>query len=778
MDQRSKRIGERIRQLREARGLTLQDVADAIGVTRQQVGRLETGARTLKPDTLRSIARALDVPVADLEGEGADAREVASLLRLLGYQTDLSPRLADDRDIAFDADIAATLTTGPIQLKLVVRCTGAVGVGDIRHLADFVSRSAFHKGIVVCGSQLEVRTLRAAEACGVDVMTREHLVSHLVDLEPYARRLSEEFQARQQPYVQPTCCPEGGDELGLHDLLRGWLEADDESHLALLGEPGSGKSTACAWLAAHLAHMHIEDPSSPAPILVSLRRFPYFSDMRRLIFDGLLGQPALSGATAGALDLMWSMGRFILILDGFDEMAVRSDPWMMRANMRAIQELLRGRGRVVLTSRTQAFRDQREESELLGLEPQQPGVRLLRPPGRMRLAYLRDFDRSQVESFLRRSAKRSWQRYLERIEERGLGELARRPFVLDLLTRNPQYLIRASAEAPTLSSILGLYVERCAEDEAARACIPRSDLLYALGELVLQMWYRDRNEINYHQLPQDILRIVESAGPLAGTVSEVDHAVRTSFFLQRDPEGNYRFVHSFFREYLFAWRICEDIRRGRADELPNLWLRDQDVGLLREMLTDVELGRVLADWLSDHPDAAVRSLSSYLLGVSGHASFAEALWRASRDDADPGVRRSALFALTRLGELEALRVLLKTADDEASSLLRSHARILAFALLRIVACLPESELVDQLRSATERWDSDELTEEALQVLADEAEDETSRCAAAELLGRIAPPEHLPRLEKLRVNLGQRLRMAIRGAIEDIGDGEQQQAGSA
>jgi len=777
MDQRSKRIGERIRQLREARGLTLQDVADAIGVTRQQVGRLETGARTLKPDTLRSIARALDVPVGDLEGEGADAREVAALLRLLGYQTDLNPRLVDDRDIAFDADIAATLTTGPIQVRMVVRCTSAVGVGDIRHLADFVARSGFHKGIVVTGSQLDVRTLRAAEACGIDVMTREHLVSHLVDLEPYARRLSEDFQARQQPYVQPTCRPEDGDEQGLHDYLRGWLASEDGSHLALLGEPGSGKSTACAWLAAHLAHLHIEDPSSPAPILVSLRRFPYFSDMRRLVFDGLLAQPGLSGATSGALDLMWSAGRFILILDGFDEMAVRSDPWMMRANMRAIRELLRGRGRVVLTSRTQAFRDQREETELLGLEPQKPGVRLARAPGRMKLVYLRDFDRGQVESYLRRSAKRSWQRYLERIEERGLAELARRPFVLDLLTRNPQYLIRSSAEAPTLSSILGLYVERCAEDEAARACIPRSDLLYALGELVLQMWYRDRNEINYHQLPQDILRIVESAGPLAGTVSEVDHAVRTSFFLMRDPEGNYRFVHSFFREYLFAWRICEDIRRGRADELPNLWLRDQDVGLLREMLADVDLGRALADWLAGHPEIAVRSLSSYLLGISGHASFAGALWRASRDDADPGVRRSAQFALARLGELDAMRALLDAADAEAPSLLRSHARILAFSMLGLASDLPESAQTKRLVEATDRWDPAELTEDALQVLSDEGEDETSRCAAAELLGRIAPPEHLPRLEKLRVHLGQRLRMAIRGAIEDINSGQEQQTGS-
>lgn len=57
-----------IRDVRRARGLTLQDVADrcAPPTTPQTIGRLETGTRTVSVGWLNRIAAALDVTAADL----------------------------------------------------------------------------------------------------------------------------------------------------------------------------------------------------------------------------------------------------------------------------------------------------------------------------------------------------------------------------------------------------------------------------------------------------------------------------------------------------------------------------------------------------------------------------------------------------------------------------------------------------------------------------------------------------------------------------------------
>ncbi|WP_037504165.1 helix-turn-helix domain-containing protein [Sphingomonas jaspsi] len=58
----------RVREVRRARGMTLQDVADACDppTTPQTIGRLETGTRTVSVGWLNRIAAALKVDAADL----------------------------------------------------------------------------------------------------------------------------------------------------------------------------------------------------------------------------------------------------------------------------------------------------------------------------------------------------------------------------------------------------------------------------------------------------------------------------------------------------------------------------------------------------------------------------------------------------------------------------------------------------------------------------------------------------------------------------------------
>lgn len=70
----------RIRELRRAAGMTQADLADAIGVKQNLIGRYETGDRELSLARLRQIARALHTDVGGLlapedNGHGLDERE-------------------------------------------------------------------------------------------------------------------------------------------------------------------------------------------------------------------------------------------------------------------------------------------------------------------------------------------------------------------------------------------------------------------------------------------------------------------------------------------------------------------------------------------------------------------------------------------------------------------------------------------------------------------------------------------------------------------------------
>jgi transcriptional regulator with XRE-family HTH domain len=85
----------RIRDVRRAKKLTLQDVADRCDppTTPQTIGRLETGTRTVSVGWLNRIARALGVESADLV-EFAEREDDVPLAAVLGHEGARAPRRA------------------------------------------------------------------------------------------------------------------------------------------------------------------------------------------------------------------------------------------------------------------------------------------------------------------------------------------------------------------------------------------------------------------------------------------------------------------------------------------------------------------------------------------------------------------------------------------------------------------------------------------------------------------------------------------------------------
>ena len=69
-------VGKRIREVREARGMTLHQLGRAVGLTWQQVQRIETGVSQLNIPRLTTFAQALGVPVSELLTEGPETVDV------------------------------------------------------------------------------------------------------------------------------------------------------------------------------------------------------------------------------------------------------------------------------------------------------------------------------------------------------------------------------------------------------------------------------------------------------------------------------------------------------------------------------------------------------------------------------------------------------------------------------------------------------------------------------------------------------------------------------
>lgn len=68
-------------EIRKQKGMTQRDVADAVNTTANQISRLETGERQLKPEWLERLSKALGCTKAELLGEAPvfTAEELAML---------------------------------------------------------------------------------------------------------------------------------------------------------------------------------------------------------------------------------------------------------------------------------------------------------------------------------------------------------------------------------------------------------------------------------------------------------------------------------------------------------------------------------------------------------------------------------------------------------------------------------------------------------------------------------------------------------------------------
>lgn len=90
----SKHVGERIRQARKTRGMTLQQLADSIHKSRASMSKYENGEITLDIQTLHEISSVLQVPLASLTD---DKPEEDNAPRLIADAEGQSPFFQADR---------------------------------------------------------------------------------------------------------------------------------------------------------------------------------------------------------------------------------------------------------------------------------------------------------------------------------------------------------------------------------------------------------------------------------------------------------------------------------------------------------------------------------------------------------------------------------------------------------------------------------------------------------------------------------------------------------
>jgi hypothetical protein len=517
-------------------------------------------------------------PVARLAWDVADWYQVQPH----GYKLAEEPSFVNEKTM--DLKIRVDLNMpglGQVRQELKVRCAhGRVERSDIESFCRDFEASGAEKGQVI--SDLEItpaaRNL-VAKSQRLSAQTLDELLDQTLRFDDYLDFLEGKIKTERvdSEYLTLGCTWQeagrnGSESLavsqyssadgGVDRYLELWLRDSRKEHVSILGEFGTGKT----WTVLHIAWEALEEyrraknnhlPRPRLPLLVSLRDFAKTVSLESLISDFFFARHNVGIPSYDAFRQLNRMGKFLLLFDGFDEMAARVDRQKMINNFWEFARVLVPGAKAILTCRTEHFLDAREGRLLLSSEIQASTANLSGEAPQFEVVNLEKFEQSQIETVLSRKASLETVRRI--MDNPDLMDLAGRPLMVDLILKA---LPEVEAGAPVDLSRVYLYAVRrkmVTDIETKGAFVSLADKFLFLCELSWEMLSTDRMSLNYRDFPEFVRRIF---GVLVQEEKELDHWCRDLMahtVLVPNAEGDYSLAHRSFLEFFVAYRFVAEL---------------------------------------------------------------------------------------------------------------------------------------------------------------------------------------------------------------------------
>ena len=275
-----------------------------------------------------------------------------------------------------------------------------------------------------------------------------------------------------------------------------------------------------------------------------------------------------------ARDIEWliihrylSSGRFILLLDGFDEMGLQIDDRLRRVHFASILKLFEiSKNKVIVTGRPGYFPSIYEYEEVLSLLNIAP--KSIEKGDLIETVILAPFDEEQIQRYIKSYSELLPKTKLNQIKEiikhvYNLDDLAERPFLLDLILKTVPDC-NSALTGITPATLYELYTTQWIDREMAKGemrwLISKQEKKDFMVEIAWRMLRKGALLIHFSELAEWVREYFNLSSP--ETVDYFAHDIRTCTFLKRDDGGNYSFIHRSFLEYFVAIRIVEHARAG------------------------------------------------------------------------------------------------------------------------------------------------------------------------------------------------------------------------
>lgn len=355
------------------------------------------------------------------------------------------------------------------------------------------------------------------------------------------------------------------------DQLMEWVAEPRARFVLVLGDFGTGKT----FMLRELARRMPTEVPHLVPMLVELRSLEKARTVKQLVAQHL--------ATANerfidlkAFPYMLEKGRIALLVDGFDELAMRVTYKRATEHFDALLQAAGGDAKVILTSRTQHFEsDQQVRSALLERAELLPGLSL---------CWVQPFDDDQILKFLEQrfgDREKALARFDLLDEIKDLLGLSQNPRMLDFIAQIPEKELReARARGGTITpaQLYRLLIDQWLQYEWDKAQVRGTALPLsaeqrwdAITELALCLWGKIDGAVHVSELTERVSAAAASLStepedPVPSDPDTMAHLVGSRTLLARDDEGAFHFVHGSVMEWFVANQAADRVIAGTTPE--------------------------------------------------------------------------------------------------------------------------------------------------------------------------------------------------------------------
>lgn len=510
--------------------------------------------------------RELEDEVADIYRQLDGTRKVVQNTSISGVQVDVYVEVESKDGVMNRYAVDAKNFVGPVDSNHVRKC--------INDFSTLRNTGNIDRGVIVAANGFTKDAQASArDVAFVTLFDIRDLRLKISDFGPYladwVRSYEEAPFHRNKMYIPLSGKNEDGQTVGnVEEYILNWLNGPG-SHITLLGNYGTGKSTTLRHLMWLQARRYLDNPRTErVPIFVELKNFRQAPRTQALMTDILVNGFGITMSFFRFRELN-EQGRFLIILDGFDEMVDRVLDGLPEEHFQELSSLASPRSKVILSCRTHYFKD---HDEVLRLHEQETDLyRQVRNRAGFQILFLNPFTEKDIKVYLKSSFADDWTRYKKVIEETyDLRSLAEVPILLNMMVQTlPDMALRGARI--NRSAVYQSFTNRWLMRERWRRALNSDDRLHFCKQLALHFYKEQKNSVHWRELPSFVRQYFAERIKAPEDIDVFSSDVRTCNFLVREEQGGkYSFVHKSFMEFFVARHFVDAIRCKAPNGLDDL----------------------------------------------------------------------------------------------------------------------------------------------------------------------------------------------------------------